>query len=96
MFPQKNLFQLIITMKIQSGDIVEIIWEDEDYKSIDVGMSGIVLPPLSKKFYKDECYLFIGHLKEDEERVLIEDRRRTIHLFFKDKLIKSEKEFRYN
>lgn len=59
-------------------------------------MSGIVLPALSRGFYKDENYLFLGHLLESTDDCIIQDRRRRVHLWrFKEMLKKSEREFQY-
>lgn len=83
--------------EFKRGDTVEIVWGPEDHEAADLGMSGIVLPALSRGFYREENYLFLGHLLESPNDCILEDERRKIHLWrFKEQLKKSDREFRYS
>jgi len=60
--------------ELKRGDTVVLVYTEDDLLPEDLGMSGMVLEsPLScVKYYLKSKYMYIGCLKDDEDRVVIQ------------------------
>jgi hypothetical protein len=60
--------------QLAPGDIVVLNYTPEDLECEDLGMSGIVLQSVLEKFklWLDSKYLYIGHLQDRPDRVILE------------------------
>jgi hypothetical protein len=68
--------------ELKPGDIVVLDYKPEDLDCEDLGMSGIVLRSVLHEFkmWLDSKYLYIGHIQDRPERVIVERLQDGAHL----------------